>query len=160
MASPWRGSTLHGSLTLWLWADQPPPFYNNTFLTYRVSPLYIGQEAPTTDRLALFSRQLRETLSGGIVRGVELSGGQDEHFTSRAGALLDAKIVWLPLGSVLGITEDEAPQIARQAATSEELVRCMRKRRKPNVKISSTRLDAVEPYTSPLSTKKANAAHF
>ncbi|KAJ4289345.1 carboxypeptidase Y-deficient [Collariella sp. IMI 366227] len=57
--------------------DAPIPFYNTTFSAHRVSPLYIGSEPLSTNRLHLLSQRLRDRLVGDVVRGVEVGLGRD-----------------------------------------------------------------------------------
>ncbi|KAK1774784.1 kinetochore complex Sim4 subunit Fta1-domain-containing protein, partial [Copromyces sp. CBS 386.78] len=98
-----------------------PPFYNTTFSTHRVSPLYVGKQALNRDRLQTLSQRLREILVGDVVRGVEVglgrADGEDGAMGGRAGALELVDIRWVSMGTVLGMTgsqqhesEDEEDQ--------------------------------------------------
>ncbi|KAM4063988.1 kinetochore complex sim4 subunit fta1 domain-containing protein [Hirsutella rhossiliensis] len=49
-----------------------PPFFNTTFSTHRVSPLFVGPQGLTTSRLELLARRLRDTLVGDVVRGIQI----------------------------------------------------------------------------------------
>ncbi len=84
----------------------PPPFYNTTFSTHRVSPLYLGsgkEESLTTDRLQLLSQHLRDRLVGDVVRGVEVGNGEDG-IVGKAGALEAVEMTWVGVPEVLGIS--------------------------------------------------------
>ncbi|KAI3319492.1 hypothetical protein HD806DRAFT_261474 [Xylariaceae sp. AK1471] len=61
-------------------------FFNTTFSTFRVSPLYIGRQALTKAGLAILSRRVRDTLVGDVVRGVQV-GLEGDATLGRAGAL-------------------------------------------------------------------------
>ncbi|TGJ82516.1 hypothetical protein E0Z10_g6247 [Xylaria hypoxylon] len=61
-------------------------FFNTTFSTFRVSPLYIGKNALTLAGLETLSRRLRDTLVGDVVRGVQV-GLESDTTLSRLGAL-------------------------------------------------------------------------
>ena len=87
-------------------SEGPPLFYDITFSTYRVSTLHVGQEPLSDARLARLSQRLRDALSGGTLRGVELRTNQDDHFASRAGSLQAVALRWAPVGSILGLSED------------------------------------------------------
>ncbi|KAH8879212.1 hypothetical protein GQ53DRAFT_672620 [Thozetella sp. PMI_491] len=93
--------------------DVIPPFFNTTFSTHRVSPLHVG-DGLDEDRLEAVSRQLREVLIGGAVRGVEVRSGLDERALGRTGALEDVVLHWATLDSLLGIeTGSERSRRAR-----------------------------------------------
>ncbi|KAK3949880.1 kinetochore complex Sim4 subunit Fta1-domain-containing protein [Pseudoneurospora amorphoporcata] len=100
--------------------EQRPPFYNTTFSTHRVSPLYVGKQALNRDRLQTLSQRLREILVGDVVRGVEVGLGRadgEDGAMGRAGALELVDIRWVSMGTVLDMTgfeqhesEDEEDQ--------------------------------------------------
>ncbi|KAL7629869.1 hypothetical protein AAE478_001392 [Parahypoxylon ruwenzoriense] len=81
----------------------PPRFYNTTFTTYRVSPLYVGagQEALTPARLRALAWRLRDTLVGDVVRGVQVGLEYDAAF-GRTGALKCVDILWVDADRILG----------------------------------------------------------
>jgi len=66
--------------------QQQVRFFNTTFSTFRVSPLYIAQQPLTPTGLELLSRRLRDTLVGDVVRGVPIALESDSTLGS-AGAL-------------------------------------------------------------------------
>ncbi|KAI1200635.1 kinetochore complex Sim4 subunit Fta1-domain-containing protein [Nemania serpens] len=61
-------------------------FFNTTFSTFRVSPLYTAQNPLTPAGLATLSRRLRDTLVGDVVRGVQV-GLEGDVALGRLGAL-------------------------------------------------------------------------
>ncbi|KAK3312575.1 kinetochore complex Sim4 subunit Fta1-domain-containing protein [Apodospora peruviana] len=93
-------------------ADVPlPPFYNTTFSAHRVSPLYIGKEELTSQRLAVLAQRLRDILVGDVVRGVEVGLLHNNNTTDdggvgamgRAGALEAVGISWVSMAGVLDL---------------------------------------------------------
>ncbi|KAJ0118561.1 siroheme synthase [Diaporthe amygdali] len=80
------------------------PFLNTTFSTHRLSPLYIGSQPLTQDRIHTLSRRLRDFLVGDVVRGVEvgLDRSGDDGAMARAGALEAVAIAWVTLDSLVG----------------------------------------------------------
>ncbi|KAI1824045.1 kinetochore complex Sim4 subunit Fta1-domain-containing protein [Xylaria intraflava] len=66
-------------------------FFNTTFATFRVSPLYVGQQPLTAAGLETLSRRLRDTLVGDVVRGVQV-GLENDTTLGRAGAL--NRVTW------------------------------------------------------------------
>jgi hypothetical protein len=70
-------------------------FFNTTFATFRVSPLYIGRQAVTRAGLEILSRRLRDVLVGDVVRGVEV-GLEGDATLGRAGAL--ERVEWRQCG--------------------------------------------------------------
>ncbi|KAI0173140.1 kinetochore complex Sim4 subunit Fta1-domain-containing protein [Hypoxylon sp. FL1284] len=84
---------------------EPPRFYNTTFTTYRVSPLYLGSDgALTAERLQTLARRLRDALVGDVVRGVQvgLVDGGDGSALGRTGALEAVEWRWVGAARVLG----------------------------------------------------------
>ncbi|KAJ3563699.1 hypothetical protein NPX13_g8104 [Xylaria arbuscula] len=61
-------------------------FFNTTFSTFRVSPLYTGKNPLTTAGLQTLSRRLRDTLVGDVVRGVQV-GLESDTTLGRLGTL-------------------------------------------------------------------------
>ena len=61
-------------------------FFNTTFSTFRVSPLYIGKNSITPKGLQILSRRLRDTLVGDVVRGVQV-GLESDATLGRLGVL-------------------------------------------------------------------------
>ncbi|KAJ4398215.1 hypothetical protein N0V85_006341 [Neurospora sp. IMI 360204] len=87
-----------------------PPFYNTTFSTHRVSPLYVGKQPLNRQRLQTLSQRLREILVGDVVRGVEVGLGRadgEDGVMGRAGALEYVDIRWVSMGTVLDITSSD-----------------------------------------------------
>ncbi|PSR82382.1 kinetochore complex Sim4 subunit Fta1-domain-containing protein, partial [Coniella lustricola] len=81
-----------------------PPFLNTSFSTHRVSPLHIGAETLSQERLNVLSQRLRDLLVGDVVRGVEvgLDRAPDDGAMRRAGALESVAIGWVRLESLAG----------------------------------------------------------
>lgn len=81
-----------------------PPFFNTTFSTHRVSPLYVGKQALSQDRLQFLSQRLRDVLVGDVVRGVEvgLDRGSDDGVMARAGVLELVGMGWVNMETLLG----------------------------------------------------------
>ncbi|KAI1128954.1 kinetochore complex Sim4 subunit Fta1-domain-containing protein [Nemania abortiva] len=68
-------------------AEEPDfKFFNTTFSTFRVSPLYTAQNALTAAGLQTLSRRLRDTLVGDVVRGVQV-GLEGDATLGRLGVL-------------------------------------------------------------------------
>lgn len=85
--------------------DHPvTPFLNTTFSTHRLSPLHIGSQSLTQDRIQTLSHRLRDFLVGDVVRGVEvgLDRSADDGAMSRAGALESVAIAWVMLDRLVG----------------------------------------------------------
>ncbi|GAP86960.1 putative siroheme synthase [Rosellinia necatrix] len=75
-------------------------FFNTTFSTFRVSPLYIAQNALSPAGLEALSRRLRDTLVGDVVRGVQV-GLEGDTVLGRLGTL--ERVEWraCSLGAIL-----------------------------------------------------------
>ncbi|KAI1134709.1 kinetochore complex Sim4 subunit Fta1-domain-containing protein [Hypoxylon sp. FL0543] len=82
--------------------SEPPRFFNTTFTTYRISPLYIGKQALTPARLQALSRRLRDALVGDVVRGVQVGLESDNTALGRTGALQAVEWRWVGAERVLG----------------------------------------------------------
>lgn len=80
------------------------PFLDTTFSTHRLSPLYIGSNPLTHDRIQTLSHRLRDFLVGDVVRGVEvgLDSPADGGAMSRAGALEAVSISWVKPDGLVG----------------------------------------------------------
>ncbi|KAI1474891.1 kinetochore complex Sim4 subunit Fta1-domain-containing protein [Daldinia eschscholtzii] len=74
--------------------SEPPRFFNTTFTTYRVSPLYIGKQSLNAARLQLLSKRLRDALVGDVVRGVQV-GLESDAALGRTGALYAVEWYWI-----------------------------------------------------------------
>ncbi|KAI8626522.1 hypothetical protein F5Y19DRAFT_219158 [Xylariaceae sp. FL1651] len=77
-------------------------FFNTTFSTSRVSPLYIGDEPLSAARLQILSRRLRDTLVGDVVRGVQV-GLESDVTLGRTGALERVEWRWSDMDTLLSI---------------------------------------------------------
>lgn len=80
------------------------PFLNTTFSTHRLSPLHVGSQTLTQDRIYALSHRLRDFLVGDVVRGVEvgLDRPADDGALSRTGALEAVAIAWVTLDGLIG----------------------------------------------------------
>jgi Kinetochore complex Sim4 subunit Fta1 len=66
----------------------PYPLYNTTFTLHRLSPLYVGRDAPLDNAALLpYARRFRDILVGDVLRGVRVGLGSDEDVLARIGAL-------------------------------------------------------------------------
>ncbi|KAK4246215.1 kinetochore complex Sim4 subunit Fta1-domain-containing protein [Corynascus novoguineensis] len=88
--------------------SSPLPFYNTTFSAHRISPLYLGSEGLTPNRLQLLAHRLRDKLAGDVVRGVEIGGAdREDSVMGRAGALERVDISWVSVADVLGFSRED-----------------------------------------------------
>ncbi|KAK5633731.1 hypothetical protein RRF57_009445 [Xylaria bambusicola] len=93
-------------------------FFNTTFSTFRVSPLYMSQGSLTPEGLQKISKRLRDTLVGDVVRGVQV-GLESDAALGRLGVL--ERVEWRECDPLLlfptladaGRTHDEATQRRR-----------------------------------------------
>ncbi len=99
----------------------PPPFYNTTFSAHRVSPLYLGSEPLTANRLQLLAQRLRDRIVGDVVRGVEVGLGPDgdDSIIGRAGALENVDIHWAAVADVLDISSEDIRSV-RETGEGED----------------------------------------
>lgn len=88
--------------------DPVPPFFNTTFSTHRVSPLYVGAEKLTSARLAVLGRRLRDTLVGDVVRGIQIGLEATETPAGQVGPLKSVALRWFRANTVLGDEVDYA----------------------------------------------------
>lgn len=79
-----------------------PPFFNTTFSTHRVSPLYVGPQGLTTSRLERLARRLRDTLVGDVVRGIQVGLESTETPIGQVGPLRTVKIRRFQPQTILG----------------------------------------------------------
>ncbi|KAI1267023.1 hypothetical protein F5Y18DRAFT_381245 [Xylariaceae sp. FL1019] len=100
--------------------EQQVRFYNTTFSTFRVSPLYIGSDPLTTTRLETISRRLRDTLVGDVVRGVQV-GLENDASLGRTGALETVEWRWAPISSLISIPKDETKRVLCLELTYENV---------------------------------------
>ncbi|OAA46103.1 hypothetical protein NOR_02856 [Metarhizium rileyi] len=74
--------------------DNLPPFFNTTFSTHRVSPLYVGRQELTQLRLEQLAHRLRDTLVGDVVRGIQIGLESTDTPAGQVGTLRSVKIRW------------------------------------------------------------------
>ncbi|KEY74050.1 hypothetical protein S7711_02639 [Stachybotrys chartarum IBT 7711] len=79
-----------------------PPFFNTTFSTHRVSPLYLGKQDLDAARLAQLAHRLRDTLVGDVVRGIQIGLESTDTPVGQVGALRTVKIRWFKATDILG----------------------------------------------------------
>ncbi|KAH7324937.1 kinetochore complex Sim4 subunit Fta1-domain-containing protein [Stachybotrys elegans] len=89
-----------------------PPFFNTTFSTHRVSPLFLGSEGLTPARLAQLAHRLRDILVGDVVRGIQIGLESTDTPVGQVGPLRAVKIRWFHASEVLGEDVDSSePQL-------------------------------------------------
>lgn len=94
--------------------DIVPPFFNTTFSTHRVSPLYVGPQGLTTARLEHLAHRLRDTLVGDVVRGIQVGLEATDTPMGQVGPLRAVTIRWFHAQSILGAAlADEGSEEAR-----------------------------------------------
>lgn len=79
-----------------------------------MSPLYLGTEPLTFNRLQILSQRLRDRLVGDVVRGVEVGlgpEGEGSGALGRAGVLERVEMRWVNVASVLGISREEVEDL-------------------------------------------------
>ncbi|KAK0390089.1 hypothetical protein NLU13_3662 [Sarocladium strictum] len=90
--------------------DTVPPFFNTTFSTHRVSPLYVGPRELDATRLDQLASRLRDTLVGDVVRGVQIGLESTETVGGhQVGPLKEVRIRWFKAADVLGEAGPEEP---------------------------------------------------
>jgi len=89
-------------------SSSAPSLFNTTFSTYRVSPLYLGAQPLTRQRLQVLAQRLRDLVVGDVVRGIEVGLEGDDTTMPRAGALELVDISWVTLAAILGLNPDSA----------------------------------------------------
>ncbi|VUC32240.1 unnamed protein product [Clonostachys rosea] len=101
-------------------ADAVPPFFNTTFSTHSVSPLYIGPGGLTPVRLELLGRRLRDVLVGDVVRGIQI--GLESSLTpgGQVGPLRSVKLQWFDAKAVLGSATDSQGEGSAWEELSDE----------------------------------------
>ncbi|KAI0551257.1 kinetochore complex Sim4 subunit Fta1-domain-containing protein [Xylaria curta] len=89
-------------------------FFNTTFSTFRVSPLYTAQNNLTPAGLETLSRRLRDTLVGDVVRGVQVGLEGDNATLGRLGTL--ERVEWreCSLASILPSEEENEARHRRR----------------------------------------------
>lgn len=98
-----------------------PPFFNTTFSTHRVSPLYVGPQELNQARLDQLAHRLRDTLVGDVIRGIQIGLESIETPTGQVGPLRYVKFRWFHPSDVLGDRDvlDDAPARARGGADND-----------------------------------------
>lgn len=79
-----------------------PPFFNTTFSTHRVSPLYIGWRELDQSRLDELAHRLRDTLVGDVVRGIQITLESADTPAGQVGALRYVRMSWFDVDELLG----------------------------------------------------------
>ncbi|KAG6025229.1 hypothetical protein E4U41_001587 [Claviceps citrina] len=79
-----------------------PPFFNTTFSTHRVSPLFIGRQELDASRLRQLAHRLRDTLVGDVVRGIQIGLESTDTPAGQVGALRSVTIRWFQAQRLLG----------------------------------------------------------
>ncbi|KAM0250694.1 hypothetical protein ACHAQJ_008528 [Trichoderma viride] len=79
-----------------------PQFFNTTFSTHRVSPLYIGAQKLDQSRLDQLAHRLRDTLVGDVVRGVQIGLEATDTPMGQVGPLKAVTFRWFQATDVLG----------------------------------------------------------
>lgn len=82
--------------------DILPPFFNTTFSTHRVSPLFVGQQELNSSRLQQLAHRLRDTLVGDVVRGIQIGLESTDTPAGQVGALRSVTIRWFQAQRLLG----------------------------------------------------------
>ncbi len=88
-------------------------FLNTTFSLHRISPLFVGREPLTAERLGVFAGRLRDTLVGDVVRGIELGLDAGGSTVGRAGALEVVTVEWVAVDGIIN-TAREGIQLSLQ----------------------------------------------
>ncbi|RFU74330.1 siroheme synthase [Trichoderma arundinaceum] len=84
-----------------------PQFFNTTFSTHRVSPLYIGAQKLDQARLDRLAHRLRDTLVGDVVRGVQIGLEATDTPMGQVGPLKAVNFRWFRATDVLGDNSGE-----------------------------------------------------
>lgn len=90
-----------------------PPFFNTTFSTHRVSPLYVGSGGLTSNRLSTLAHRLRDSLAGDVVRGIQIGLEATDTPTGQVGPLKAVQIRWFNLSSIFG--EDQGAEVFEES---------------------------------------------
>ena len=89
--------------------EQPTPrFYDTSFTTHRISPLYVGPIPLDTARLTDLSHRLRYALVGDVIRGVQAASSADGSILGRSGALEQVAIRWIEIEPIFRTVGDDA----------------------------------------------------
>ncbi|PON27578.1 hypothetical protein TGAM01_v203345 [Trichoderma gamsii] len=79
-----------------------PQFFNTTFSTHRVSPLFTGAQKLDQARLDRLAHRLRDTLVGDVVRGVQIGLEATDTPTGQVGPLKAVTFRWFQAEDILG----------------------------------------------------------
>ncbi|UKZ61737.1 uncharacterized protein TrAtP1_002994 [Trichoderma atroviride] len=79
-----------------------PQFFNTTFSTHRVSPLFIGAQKLDQARLDRLAHRLRDTLVGDVVRGVQIGLEATDTPMGQVGPLKAVTFRWFQAEDILG----------------------------------------------------------
>ncbi|KAL6863625.1 kinetochore complex Sim4 subunit Fta1 domain-containing protein [Trichoderma novae-zelandiae] len=79
-----------------------PQFFNTTFSSHRVSPLYVGTQKLDQARLDRLAHRLRDTLVGDVVRGVQIGLEATDTQMGQVGPLKAVTFRWFQATDVLG----------------------------------------------------------
>ncbi|KAL7919121.1 kinetochore complex Sim4 subunit Fta1 domain-containing protein [Trichoderma austrokoningii] len=77
-------------------------FFNTTFSTHRVSPLFIGAQKLDQARLDRLAHRLRDTLVGDVVRGVQIGLEATDTPMGQVGPLKAVTFRWFQAEDILG----------------------------------------------------------
>ncbi|KAK4078219.1 uncharacterized protein Triagg1_3235 [Trichoderma aggressivum f. europaeum] len=87
---------------------QVPQFFNTTFSTHRVSPLFIGVQKLDQTRLDRLAHRLRDTLVGDVVRGIQIGLEATDTPTGQVGPLKAVTFRWFQATDILGDKSSES----------------------------------------------------
>ncbi|KAJ2891699.1 hypothetical protein MKZ38_000061 [Zalerion maritima] len=87
--------------------NPPPRFFDTSFTTHRISPLYTGNSPLDHTRLEAIALRLRDALVGDVVRGVHLANSSDISWLSRHGPLERVEIDWVGVEDMLRVLGDD-----------------------------------------------------
>ncbi|KAL7897503.1 kinetochore complex Sim4 subunit Fta1 domain-containing protein [Trichoderma sp. SZMC 28014] len=79
-----------------------PQFFNTTFSTHRVSPLFIGAQKLDQAGLDRLAHRLRDTLVGDVVRGVQIGLEATDTPMGQVGPLKAVTFRWFQAADILG----------------------------------------------------------
>lgn len=89
-------------------SEDSPPFFNTTFSMHRVSPLHVGPEGLSEQRLEVLAKRLRDTLVGDVVRGVQVGLQATETPSGQVGPLEAVRMQWFQATTLLGDIDEES----------------------------------------------------
>ncbi|KAM0449978.1 hypothetical protein ACHAO4_006855 [Trichoderma viride] len=89
-----------------------PQFFNTTFSTHRVSPLFIGTQNLDQARLDRLAHRLRDTLVGDVVRGVQIGLEATDTPMGQVGPLKAVTFRWFQAEDILGDQADNWEELS------------------------------------------------